>query len=642
MKPAVPVLVGLVWALGLAASPVRAEAGADASPPALRVVSVPAYGVLGEERAMELRVEAPPGSSDVEVFVSEGQVSPVAPVAPGLFRATYVPPRQRLPREVILLARARGPRGPWVGWSVLPLWGQGLAEVSTRAGAPVTLQVGERSFGPVEADAQGLAHVPLLVPPGQREALFGTRRIDLGVPPWPCVHAVAERHQVRADREETVDVRLFLSRLPGTPAPRGDFTFTASRGAVGPPREVEPGVWLVRWTLPPGPAGEVVLRGGQGKEPRWAWEVGLEAVAGPARRFELTVDREEFVATESARLTVEARARDAADNPVAAALRLEADGARVDALGEQRPGVYTGGLRPPARFDGRTEVTLRLFAEGTPEPVATRRLRLRAGPLARVRMAPVRPVLVADGHTEVAWHISVEDRYGNPVEEAAPRVSLVGGVARTLQARAPGQYELRYVPPESRVDGRSEVEIQVGAMRERGSVPLLRRSRVTLAPHVGGLTNFADVRAPSGGVRLELWPVRAWSALGVMVDLGVLGFSRTDVPEVPDFAGRVLLVDTALLVGLRSPREHRLQGWGAVGPSLARMQGRSAWGEGRVLAQGAWVPGAQAVVGAGVALGPGLPFLEARLSWFNDPALPVLRGSLGGAGLHLGYRLDLY
>ena len=486
--PGVLLLVGL-WAFGACVPEVRAEAASAPPRGGIRVVFVPEHGVLGDERELEVRVELAPEATDLELFVSEGEVGPPTPVAPGVFRAPYVPPRQRLPREVILTARARGTRGPLEGWSLLPLWGRGQAEVRTRAGAPVTLQVGERTFGPVQADEKGLARVPLTVPPGHREAFFGARSIDLGVPPWPCVHAVAGRRQVTAERSETVDVWLFLSQLKGTPAPPGPFTFTVSRGGVSPPLELEPGVLLVRWTVPPGPSGEVSLQGGVGQDPRWSFELQVEAVSDPARRFELKVDREEFVASEAARVGVEVSAWDAAGNP----------------------------------------------------------------------------------------------------------------------ARAPP-----------------------------------RRSVVSLAPRLGGVTNFADVRAPSAGVRLEVWPVRAWPALGLMLDMGVLGFSRGGGTAVPGFSGRMLLLDTTVAVGLRTPREYGLQGWTALGLSLARVHGRSEWAEGLSLAEGTWVPGAQALVGVGVALGPGQPFLEARVCWFDDPALHVLRGSLGGAALHLGYRLDLF
>jgi len=37
-----------------------------------------------------------------------------------------------------------------------------------------------------------------------------------------------------------------------------------------------------------------------------------------------------------------------------------------------------------------------------------------------------------------------------------------------------------------------------------------------------------------------------------------------------------------------------------------------------------------------------VPFLEARALWFSDPALHVLRGKLLGAGLLVGYRLEIH
>ncbi|MGZ3460007.1 MAG: hypothetical protein ACXU86_16055, partial [Archangium sp.] len=243
--------------------PVRA-AGAEvvgaSTGGAIRIRSIPEHVLLGADREAEVRLELEPSATGVELFASRGEVGPLTQVEPGVFRATYVPPRQSLPQEVILVALARGPRGTLDGWSVLPLWGQGQAEVHTRPGVPVTLQVGERTFGPVQADAAGLARIPVTVPPGVHEAVFGCRRIDLGVPPQPYVHAVAERREVRADREETVGVRLYTLKREGQ-LPRPDaFSFSVSRGSVSAPAELAPGVFLLRWTVPPGPAGSLELK----------------------------------------------------------------------------------------------------------------------------------------------------------------------------------------------------------------------------------------------------------------------------------------------------------------------------------------------------------------------------------------------
>ncbi|MFY0523343.1 hypothetical protein ACN28I_09215 [Archangium gephyra] len=618
--------------------------GADAartSRGSIRIQCVPGHLLLGADSEAEVRIELDPQATGLELFASLGEVGPVTQVKPGVFRATYVPPRQSVPLEVILVALARGQEGTLDGWSVLPLWGQGVAEVRTRPGAPVTLQVGSEPFGSVLADARGRARIPVKVPPGVHEAFFGKRRIDLGVPPQPFLHAVAERREVRADREETVAIRLY-SLNPAGVRPRPG-AFSVSRGTVSAPAELEPGVFLLRWTVPPGPAGSLELKGSVTGDKRGAVSVRLVAVPGPARHFEMRVDHEELVASEEVRVTVEVSARDAAGNPASAGLRLESDLAGEGGLTERQPGEYAGVLGFAPRFGTRERVELRLLAEGTPAPVLTRTLKLRPAGPARVKVEPLQPLLMADGQSEAVWRISVEDRFGNPVREPRPEAALARELASTLLSKAPGTYELRYVPPAADADHLSELEVRVGGVHGRGTLSLLRRRPVlVVAPRAGLVTNLGDVVAPSAGLRLEVWPLRQWPFLGLMLDTGYLGFSRTGGPAAPGFTGRNEWLDTTVAVGGRTLREKGLQGWVAAGPSLVRVRSSVAWSGGPVLEEGTWVLGAQALVGVGLPLGQGQPFLEARVSWFDDPSLRVLRGALWGGGLHLGYRLELF
>jgi hypothetical protein len=636
----------LVWGWPPLAAGKEAARASSSTAGGIRIQCRPGHLLLGADGEAEVRVELDPEATGLELFVSRGEVGPLTRVERGVFRATYVPPRQSLPQEVIFVALARGPRGGLEGWSVLPLWGQGQAEVRTRAGAPVTLRVGEESFGPVQADETGLARIPVRVPPGVHEAFFGRRRIDLGLPPRSWLHAVASRREVRADREETVDIRLYTlktEKKEGAPPRPGAFSFSVSRGSVSTPSEQEPGVFLLRWTVPPGPTGSLELKGSVAGDRRGSGGGRLAAVSGPAQRFEMRVDREELVASEEARVSVEVSARDAAGNPARGALRLESGLGGAVALTERQPGEYAGVLDIPPRFEGRERVELRLLAEGFSEPVATRALGLRAASPARVTVEPLQSMLVADGRSEAAWHIRVEDRFGNPVREPWPEASLAKGAASTLLSKAPGRYELRYVPSEARVDHVSELEVWVGQVRGRGTLPLLRRRPMLLvSPHAGPMTNFADVLAPSAGLRLEVWPVRSLPALGLLIDTSYLRLSRAGGEALPGFTGRNEWLDTTVAVGVRTLREQGLQGWVAAGPSVARVRGRVSLGGGAELEEGSWVFGAQAMVGAGLRLGAGQPFLEARLCWFDDPSLSVLRGALRGGGLHVGYRLELF
>lgn len=640
-------LVGLLaWGWPLLAAGAEAARASSSTGGDIHIRCTPEHLLLGTTREAEVRIELDPEATGLELFASRGELGPLTRVERGVFRAVYVPPKQSLPAEVILVALARGPRGALEGWSVLPLWGQGQAEVRTRARAPVTLRVGEQSFGPVLADAAGVARIPVVVPLGVHEAFFGRRRIELGLPPRPWLHAVASRREVRADREETVDLRFYALKTEttdGAPPRPGDFSFSVSRGSVSELSEREPGVYLLRWTVPPGRAGSLELKGSVAGARRGSVVVRMAAVSGPARRFEMRVDRDELVASEDARVAVEVSIRDAVGNPARGELRLESELGGPVVLTERQPGEYAGVLGVRPRFAGRERVELRLFSEGASEPVVTRTLGLRSSSPARVEVEPLRSVIVADGRSEAAWSISVEDRFGNPVREPWPEASLARGTASTLLSKEPGRYELRYVPSEARVDYVSELEVRVGEVRGRGTLPLLRRRPVLLmSSRAGVTTNFAEVTAPSAGLRLEMWPVRSWPALGLLLDTGYVRFSRAGGEAVPGFTGLDEWFDTTLAVGLRTLKDQGLQGWVAAGPSVARVRGRVSLGGSPVVEEAAWVPGAQAMVGVGLRLGPGQPFLEARLCWFDDPSLRVLRGALRGGGLHLGYRLELF
>ncbi|WP_257447209.1 hypothetical protein [Archangium lipolyticum] len=642
----VPLLLLLMgWCAGVWPSP---AAGANAvrrtTGGAIRILCAPGHLLLGTDREAEVRIEVEPSATGLELFASAGEVGTLTRVGPGVFRATYVPPPSSLPEEVVLAATARAPGGSTLeGWLLFPLWGQGQAEVRTRARAPVTLRVGEQTFGPILADASGLARIPVAVPPGVGEAFFGNRRIDLGLPPQSHLHAVANRREVLADREETVSIRLYDVRPAGGPVRPGAFSFSVSRGTVSAPVELEPGVSVVRWTVPPGRVGALEWKGSVSRNPRRSVRVRVPAVPGPAWRFEMRLDREQLVASEEARVAVEVSARDAAGNPARAGLRLESEAGGAVVLTERQPGEYAGVLGIAPGFGARERLELRLLADGGSTPVLSRSVSLRAAAPARVTVEPWKEFLVADGESMAAWHITVEDRFGNPVREPRPETSLSGGQAGTLEPRGPGTYELRYVPPAVYEDGQAELEVRVGEVHGRGTLPLLRRRPILLvAPHAGGVTNFADVLAPSAGLRVEVWPVLRWPVLGLMLDTGYRWFSRTGGERVPGFLGRNELFDVTVAVGLRTLGTNGLQGWVAGGPSVVRVHSRASTGAGPVLEEGTWVFGAQAMVGAGIPLGRGQPFLEARFCWFDDPSLHVLRGALRGGSLHLGYRLALF
>ena len=190
-----------LWAALAAAAGTRAE---DPAPPgsggALRISADPPRLELGKDDGCELRILAPPDLEEVTVSASAGRIESVRRVPGAGFIARYRAPADHVPRVAIVAALAHGPRGVEDGWLAIPMAGRGTAKVHAAPGTPVTLRVGDREFGPALADASGLALVPVVVPPGIREAHQGFRPIELPVPETPLLHAVADRAEVRADR----------------------------------------------------------------------------------------------------------------------------------------------------------------------------------------------------------------------------------------------------------------------------------------------------------------------------------------------------------------------------------------------------------------------------------------------------------
>lgn len=179
-------LVLLLWS----ASP------ALGAPPTISVE--PAQVVLGETGAVTVRVGAVAPGARLAFAASFGELKEESTSGTER-RFRWTPPDSRIPAIALLLFWTGGEEGPPdVGVVRLPLIGRTDLEVATEAGAEVRVQVGPRTFGPVRADPQGKAVVPIQVPPG----VFDVRvlgqgagkatevSIPLGVPEYNPLFAI--------------------------------------------------------------------------------------------------------------------------------------------------------------------------------------------------------------------------------------------------------------------------------------------------------------------------------------------------------------------------------------------------------------------------------------------------------------------
>ncbi|HEX9244437.1 MAG TPA: hypothetical protein VF875_18515 [Anaeromyxobacter sp.] len=598
----------------LAVAGARAEeAAVPGGGGAIRIGAEPARLELGKDDGCELRIAALPDVEELTFTASAGRVEAVRRLPGGGFVARFRAPAEHVPRVAIVAALGRGSRGLEDGWLAIPMAGRGTARVRGAPGTAVTLRVGDRLFGPAVIDASGVAAIPVVVPPGIREAHHGFRPIDLPVPETPLVHAVADRAVVRADREEKVRILAYVVAPHGA-ARRGDApALEPSRGTVAV-AEREPGAWSGTWTLPPGPAGEDRLAVRLPSSAASPAVLRVTALVGPPATVAISFDRPGLVAGGEP-ATVTARALDGGGNQVAATLALDAAAADLSEVRVVRPGEVVARVAAGERLRGEEAVV----SAAAPELgiSGARALPLRPDAPASSRFAP--QVLVrGDGRTEVALHVAIADRFGNPAA-VAPEVTAERGRVVGVARRSPGDFEVRYLPPVVDEPAREVLRARAGA------------AVATLEPLVA---------PPSPAFRLEAG-AGAGGELGGRFAAGVATFA---VERPADLAAALRVgLEPALRVeaGLVATSEATL-GAALAGASVRHLVSGTATlsasaALGVAFGAGSLSPAARAAAALAVRAGPLEPFVELSVLGVRAPA----PGAFAAAALSLGVRIEL-
>jgi hypothetical protein len=605
----------------LVAAALAAAAAARAGEPApggggpLRVTVEPPRLVLGRDDGADLRIAAPPEVEEVSVAASAGRVEGLRKLPGGGFVARYRAPTERVPQVAIVSVLARTARGLEDGWAAIPLSGEGDARVRGEPGSEITLRIGDRTFGPARVGADGVAVIPVVVPPGVREAHQGFRPIDLRVPETPLLHAVQDRTAVQADREEKVRVVAYVVAPHGA-ARRGDLpAFEPSRGTVAV-AEREAGAFQAVWTIPPGPAGEQRLSIRLPSAPASRTVVQVAAAAGAPAVVAVSFDRDALVAGGDAAV-VTARALDAAGNPVPAELALEAQGAELSGVEPRRPGEVVARVSAGELLRAReavvTATARRLGISGA------RALPLRPGEAAVATFRPRHAVVRADGEREAVLRLTVADRFGNPVS-ATPTVSAGRGRVVSVEERTPGEYAVRYVAPAVAGTAGDDLVARVGPVRAETS-PLLAPPAPAL--HV----------AARGGVAVDLAGRFGGPAAGVVAgrpaDVALAVRRGAELAwriEVDGLEGRADAAIATLLAGAGVRR--------ALGRAV-ELEGAAAIGA--VLGPDGSSAAARVSLSLGLRRSFGLPFLEASLLGAGAGA----PGAFAALGLSAGVRFGL-
>jgi hypothetical protein len=199
--------------------------------------------IIGTIDEVPVTIYAPDvGEEDrpLRVSTNVGTFGDVKRESDGRYTTSFRLPTTRHPQVALVAVwRETGPNAP-ITFLRIPLYGKTTLPVGTTRGAKVTVNVGQETFGPVEANAKGKAVVPIVVPPGVLDVLArsidGTtesqKTVPVDLPPYNRLTLAVTPHVIEANGRSSCTAHVFYdSDAP----PRIDqVSVTAPGGTVTP------------------------------------------------------------------------------------------------------------------------------------------------------------------------------------------------------------------------------------------------------------------------------------------------------------------------------------------------------------------------------------------------------------------------
>lgn len=595
---------------------------------------------LGTERTAEVEVRGPDDLRGVTITVNHGRVGPVRPVSPGRFAADYTVPTQTFPRVAIIGVVGTSAAGPMHGWARLPLWGSAMAQVQTAPLRSVSLQIGARTFGPVQADARGACEVAVVVPPGERYARFGKRALDLGLPRVGLTLLTLDRAESPGAEAHTQNVRLYAITEDGRPREGLKVLARAGRGAAGPFVPQSPGVYVASWTVPAGEPGNVEFTTWTAAEPRAPTTTQLRVLAGPPASMKLTLEAVQWTAGATGEVKLKVQVDDDAGFPTRGLPELESSLGLVSALVDEGEGQWRSGLRVPDAFSGATRVLVRARLAGAPDATAV--LALEAGPAAAMVVRPEQLTLAGEGTASAEVQVEVVDLHGNAAEGTVTAASSLGALEPIPFEGRGVRY--RYRAPRLAQGGATDLVFTSGTLRAELAVTVAPAVvALTFAPKLGFFTNFGNANAPTIAAELMFWP---GAHLGVGVEVGAFFLPRTQqIGSGPLEGTRASLVVLGAPCWASASWRTRLSNRfvfratlsGGVTPASSELTLETQ----QPVRETAVSPAVRLAASAGLPLTNGAVFIELSAGWTAFLGVRNVTGPLISLGLGLGYRFDL-
>lgn len=417
------------------AGPITKEFTFKAIPADARSVAIntnPDRIVLGSDTTATIRFNlngpaaSTAGDGDLSVLVSSGTLANLTPLGGGQFSALYTAPDKLFPHNALFTVVDRRDPNRSFGAARLALVGKADFPVNTAPNARVIIKIGQREFGPIQADAQGKAQVPIVVPPGVRDAQVisilpdGTRKedpLDLQIPVTQRIKVFPTWAGIPATGEGTVKLRAFVVRPDGAPDPNATVVFNASRGTVGPAVHTGGGVYTADYTPPlADTSGQAVIRA-KIDQPGENQEDSLTINLTQVRPTGLVLTPEPAVLDANAKqFQLFAKVAGPDGNGV------PGTGLRIETVGAAQQG--------PTKDLGAGDYQATFVPDGNAaELVVAARAAVTGNPLRHVIIVPADDVIANDSQDATALAVLTLDAFGHPVPNVPVQLEVTQGDA---------------------------------------------------------------------------------------------------------------------------------------------------------------------------------------------------------------------
>ncbi len=397
----------------------------------LSAAANPARMTLGQDRTATLSFNLAGGDRqalagvDLIITANAGTVENVTNLGGGQFSALYTAPASNFPQVALITAADKRDPSMTYGSLAIPLWSKIDFPVTVAPGARALIKIGDQQFGPIQADAQGRARVPILVAPGAALAekiSIGTdgksvaEPMDLKPPEGKRISFVPTAVALPGDARVQVPVHAMVVTADGRPDVSAAVVFSTTGGTIGPAKHEGNGIYTALFS-PPTSAGaaQVTITSALADKPEFQnASLTLSLVSVRPAKVDLTAEPTKLPASaEGFKLFAKVTGPDGVGLG-ARTITMAASGARIKGdVKDLRNGDYQALFTTTG--NGPVEITASVAAPIT------------GNPLSRLLIVPSRTRTNNDGMSSTMVTIVSVDEYGYPVPNVPVAVKLTTG-----------------------------------------------------------------------------------------------------------------------------------------------------------------------------------------------------------------------